>query len=91
MIRPFLWSLFALAVGAGLALLLVSDPGYILVHDRGYSIEATLVTVLVTLIIFSGISYAMSWLLRNANPLHPGGLVKIFAFDGCFLREKPNK
>ena len=70
MIRPFLWSLFALAVGAGLAVLLVSDPGYILVHYRGYSIEATLVTVLVTLIIFSGISYAMSWLLRNANPLH---------------------
>jgi hypothetical protein len=29
--------------------------------------------------------------MRNANPLHPGGLVKIFAFDGCFLREKPNK
>jgi HemY protein len=68
-IRIFLWCLLALGVASALALLMSVDPGYILIHYRGYSVEATLSTVVITLVILILLYFALRWLLRLINPL----------------------
>ncbi len=69
MIRLFLWCLLALGLAGALAVVLAVDPGYILVHYRGYSVEATLSTVIVTLVLLILLFLALRWLLRLINPL----------------------
>ncbi len=69
MIRIFLWCLLGLGVASALALLMAVDPGYILIHYRGYSIEATLSTVVITLVLLTLLYFALRWLLRLVNPL----------------------
>jgi HemY protein len=69
-IRFFIYSIVALAIGSALALLLAADPGYVLVNFRGTTVEATLATVIVTLIAIVLAGVASVWLLRLLNPLH---------------------
>ncbi|MES2624974.1 MAG: heme biosynthesis HemY N-terminal domain-containing protein [Pseudomonadota bacterium] len=69
MIRIFLWCLLALGLASALALIMASDPGYILIHYRGYSVEATLSTVIITLVLLAVLFVALRWLLRIINPL----------------------
>jgi len=67
-IRLFLICLLALGLGAVLALALASDPGYVLFAFRGYTMEATLATlVLSALLLLAGL-ITLVWLLRLANP-----------------------
>jgi len=68
-IRLFLWCLLALGLASALGLLLASDPGYLLIHYRGYSIEATLGTVVITLVLLTLLYFGLRWLLRIINPL----------------------
>lgn len=69
MIRLFLWCLLALGLASALALVLASDPGYILIHYRGYSIEATLGTVVITLVLLILLYFGLRWFLGIINPL----------------------
>ncbi len=69
MIRFFLYSIVALAVGATLALLLAADPGYVLVNFRGTTVEATLATIIVAVLAVILLAVATVWLLRLLNPL----------------------
>jgi len=68
-IRPFLAALLALGLGASLALVLASDPGYVLVAFRGYTLEVTLATLMLTALLVLVVLVAVIWLLRLANPL----------------------
>jgi uncharacterized protein HemY len=68
-IRFFIYAIVALAVGSALALLLASDPGYVLVNFRGTTVEATLATVIVTVLVLVVASVTGVWLLRLLNPL----------------------
>ena len=69
MIRIFLWCLLALGVASGFALLMSVDPGYILIHYRGYSVEATLSTVFIALVLLILLYFALRSLVRLINPL----------------------
>jgi HemY protein len=68
-IRIFLWCLLGLGLASALAVLMASDPGYILIHYRDYSVEATLSTVVITLVLLTLLFFALRWLLRIINPL----------------------
>jgi len=68
-IRLFLLALLALALGAVLALSLVSDPGYVLVAFRGYTLELTLATGVLSLLLALLLLLCVLWLLRLGNPL----------------------
>lgn len=69
MIRFLIYVFAALALGAALALLLASDPGYVLVNFRGTTVEATLATVIATFLLIVLTGVALVWLLRLLNPL----------------------
>lgn len=69
MIRLFIYSIVALAIGSALALVLAADPGYVLVNFRGTTVEATLATVIVALLLIVVSGIAIVWLLRLLNPL----------------------
>jgi HemY protein len=45
------------------------DPGYILIHYRGYSVEATLSTVFIALVLLILLYFALRSLVRLINPL----------------------
>lgn len=64
-----LLALLALALGAVLALALASDPGYVLVAFRGYTLELTLATGVLSLLLALVLLLALIWLLRLGNPL----------------------
>lgn len=68
MIRFFIFAIVALAIGAALALLLASDPGYVLVNFRGTTLEATLATLIVTALVLVLAGVASVWLVRLLNP-----------------------
>jgi HemY protein len=68
--RFFIYGIVALAIGSALALLLASDPGYVLVNFRGTTIEATLATVIVAVLAVILAGVAIVWLLRLLNPLN---------------------
>jgi HemY protein len=69
-IRFFIYSIVALGLGATLALLLAADPGYLLINFRGTTVEATLATVIVTVLLIIVLGVASVWLLRLLNPAH---------------------
>ncbi|MGP1609327.1 MAG: heme biosynthesis protein HemY [Burkholderiales bacterium] len=76
MIRYFIYGVLALATGSALALMLASDPGYVLINYRGTTVEATLATVIATFVLLVLLASMLTWLLRLLNPLrwfHPGG------------------
>lgn len=70
MIRLFIYSIVALVVGGALALLLSADPGYVLVHFRGTTIEVTLTTLIVSALLFIALAWLLLFLLRALNPLN---------------------
>jgi HemY protein len=80
-IRFYLYALFALGVGAALALLLSTDPGYLLIRFRGTTIEATLATLIVSVLLLLVLVIAVSWLLRLLNPMR--------LFSGGWFRGAP--
>ena len=45
MIRPFIYSLIALGLGAWLYTMLGDDPGYVLISFATWSVESTLVAL----------------------------------------------
>src|SRR5690554_6628960 len=61
--------MLALGAGAALAMALAEDPGYVLVHVRGYSVEATLGSVFFALLALIVAVTALLWLLHLINPL----------------------
>lgn len=69
MIRLFIYTLAALGIGGALALLLAADPGYVLINIRGTTIEATLATVVIALLLVLVAGVCLIWLLRLLNPL----------------------
>jgi HemY protein len=69
MIRFFIYSIIALAVGSALALALAPDPGYVLINFRGTTIEATLAAVLFAVFVIILLGIVIVWLLRLLNPL----------------------
>ena len=75
MVKAFIILLLALGVGAYLSVLLTEDPGYVLVTFRAYSLEATLVAVVISLIIFYVLFLGLFKLLKVINPL------KLFSKD----------
>ncbi len=69
MIRFFLYGIVALALGSALALMLAADPGYLRISFRGTTVEATLATVVVSILIIVILSVVLVWLLRLLNPM----------------------
>lgn len=69
MIKLFLYCLLALGFGAVLAIVLATDPGYILVNIRGWTVEATLASVIVSVLVLCLLAYGLWWLVRLLNPL----------------------
>lgn len=69
MIRLFIYSLAALGIGAALALLLAADPGYVRISIRGTTVEATLATIVISLLLIIVLGITLVWLLRLLNPM----------------------
>jgi HemY protein len=67
--RLFFLSLIALVAGAGIALYLAEDPGYVQVSIRGWTLEATLGTVVLSLLLGFVLLSGLIWLIRTFNPL----------------------
>jgi len=67
--RFFIYALLALAIGAGVALLLGSDPGYVQISVSGWTFQSTLGAVVVGLMLFVALLYTLLWVLRTFNPL----------------------
>lgn len=75
MVKAFIILLLALGVGAYLYVLLAEDPGYVLVTFGEYSIEASLVAVVIALITFYIVIWGLFKLLKIINPF------KLFSKD----------
>jgi HemY protein len=69
-IRLFIYSIVALALGAALALMLAADPGYVLINFRGTTVEATLAAVLGAIVVLVLAGVLCVWLVRLLNPFH---------------------
>jgi HemY protein len=67
--RLFIYALAALVLGAAVALLLGSDPGYVQVSVHGWTLQATLASVVVGLLVVCAVVVALVWLLRTFNPI----------------------
>lgn len=68
--RFLVFALVALGIGAALAWLLNSDPGYVLVYVRGYSFETTLGALVLAAIVLVLLINLVLWLLRILNPFN---------------------
>lgn len=69
--RRFLaFAIVALGIGAALAWLLNSDPGYVLVYVRGYSFETTLGALVLAGVVLVLLINLVLWLLRVLNPFN---------------------
>lgn len=69
MIRAFIYGLLALGVGTFLSIKLAEDPGYVLISYQGYSVEATLVTIILVVMLIFVLLFGALWLLKVINPL----------------------
>jgi HemY protein len=67
--RLFIYALGALAIGAGVALLLGSDPGYVQISAHGWTLQATLASVVIGFLALCLFVIALVWLLRTFNPI----------------------
>tara|TARA_R110002110_G_scaffold414951_1_gene647065 strand:+ start:348773 stop:350026 length:1254 start_codon:yes stop_codon:yes gene_type:complete len=68
-VRVFIYSLIALAIGAWLSVMLMEDPGYVLITFRNYSVEASLATIVLSLLVIYVLLYGLLKLLILFNPL----------------------
>jgi len=85
MTRAFIYSLLALAAGAGLYILLGDDPGYVLISIGNWSIESTLVALVLFLLVVLVLIYG---LYRLVGFLNPAGLFRGNAWFGASRKRK---
>jgi len=85
MTRAFIYSLLALAAGAGLYILLGDDPGYVLISIGNWSIESTLVALVLFLLVVLVLIYG---LYRLVGLLNPAGLFRGNAWFGASRKRK---
>ncbi len=69
MVKIFIYLLLALGIGAYLSILLMDDPGYVLITFWSYSLEASLATMIISLFIIYVLLYGLFRFLHLANPL----------------------
>ncbi|MGA1742673.1 MAG: heme biosynthesis HemY N-terminal domain-containing protein [Pseudohongiellaceae bacterium] len=69
MARLFIYLLIALGLGTYLSILFRDDPGYVLITIGSYSLESTLATMLISLLVFYVLLYGLFKFLHLANPL----------------------
>ena len=69
MAKAFIILLLALGVGAYLSVILATDPGYVLISFRGYSLEATLAATVIALLAIYVLFFGILKLLKIINPL----------------------
>tara|TARA_R110000824_G_scaffold336_9_gene2213 strand:+ start:11894 stop:13129 length:1236 start_codon:yes stop_codon:yes gene_type:complete len=67
-VKAFIFVLLALAAGAYLSVILTEDPGYVLITFRNCSLEATLATVVISLIIIFVVLLGVFKLVGIAKP-----------------------
>jgi HemY protein len=85
MIRAFIFSLLALAIGAWLYQFLGADPGYVLVSFGSWSVETTLVAMVLFLLLVAVLVWGITKLVTLLNPL---GLFRGDAWFGAGRRRK---
>ena len=85
MIRVFIYSLLALGVGAWLFSVLGDNPGYVLVSFGTWSLETTLVAMVLFLLLLLVLIYGLIHLASKLNPL---GLFRGNSFLGASRRRK---
>jgi HemY protein len=85
MIRAFIYSLLALGVGAWLYSVLGNNPGYVLVSFGAWSLETTLVAMVLFLLLILVLIYGLYCLAGFLNPL---GLLRGDSFFGSSRRRK---
>lgn len=69
MVKAFIYSLVALAIGAWLYIILGDDPGYVLVSFGNWSVETTLVAMVLFLLAVFLLLYGAYRLLGFINPI----------------------
>lgn len=85
MIRAFLYSLVALGIGAWLYMVLGDDPGYVLVSFGTWSLETTLVALVLSMLLLLVILWG---LYRLVLLLNPAGLFRGDAWFGAGRRRQ---
>ncbi len=85
MIRPFIYSLIALGLGAWLYTMLGDDPGYVLISFATWSVESTLVALVLFLLI---LLVLVIGLYKSLTLLNPFGLLKGDSWFGASRRRK---
>ena len=85
MIRVYIYSLVALAIGAWLYLVLGDDPGYVLVSFGTWSVETTLVALVLFFLFLAVAAWGIAKLIGLLNPL---GLFRGDAWFGAGRRRK---
>lgn len=83
--KAFVYSLVALGIGAWLYIVLGDDPGYILISMGNWSVESTLVAMVLVLIVLTVVAWGIYKLLALLNPL---GLFRDNAWFGSKRRRK---
>jgi HemY protein len=76
--RVYFYSLLALAIGAGLYLLLGDDPGYVLLSFGTWSVESTLVAMVLFFVLLAVLAYGIYRVVGLLNP------VSLFKGDSVF-------
>jgi len=85
MIRIYVYSLVALAIGAWLYLVLGDDPGYVLLSFGTWSVETTLVALVLFILLLAVVAWGIWKLISLLNPL---GLFRGDAWFGAGRRRK---
>ena len=68
MVKTFIFLLLALGAGIYLSVILTEDPGYVLITFRSYSLEATLATIVISVIIIFVLLLGILKLIAVAKP-----------------------
>ncbi len=85
MTRAFIYSLVALGLGAWLYIMLGDDPGYVLISFGTWSVESTLVALVLFLLVLLVFVFG---LYKLATLLNPFGLLKGDSWFGASRRRK---
>jgi HemY protein len=85
MIKIYVYSLIALAIGAWLYLVLGDDPGYVLVSFGTWSVETTLVALVLFLMFLAVLAWGIWKLISMLNPLG------LFRGDAWFSADRRRK
>ena len=84
MVRAFIYSLVALGIGAGLYILLGDDPGFVLISFGTWTVETTLVAMVLLLLVVFALFYGIYRFLLLINPV---GLLRGNSWLGGRLRK----